>query len=279
MKGAVVPTAPFAFAPIVDLRMNCDPSRSGVGKEHGMKKRLFAVVAAWVLIVLPATAQDFPAFKEEPINAPGSYRQVADPTGQAPAKKVHSFTILPGKGSDRKYTDGNSDGSFSSVRSQRYKAISKQPDEAWYAWDKQIPKGFPAGRRPTSARFHSFAYWHNGGCPNLALVSKTASGSTLALQTDTFEGRDCRPAQRLPIADLRALRGGWHRGGVHVVWSKGAEVWLDGKPRTALKGRNITAGALAKNYYLCCTKGTALIAPATMYSTTPVRAASREGLR
>lgn len=230
----------------------------------------------------------FGSFKKEPINAPGSYMIVKDSTGSAPAAKLHSFTITPGACSASKYTDGNSDCTFKSVRSQAYEGAQKQPAEAWYAWDMYFPRNFPVGGQQPAAGFYQFAYWHNGECQNLTLASETANGTTLFLQTQTFVGGDCQPAQRLPVADIRSLRGGWHRVEMHVIWSKGAdglaEFWLDGKLRTTLKGRNITAGAPAKNYfkfgiYLCCTKGTGLIAPATMYYTTPVRAATREGLR
>ena len=231
----------------------------------------------------------FGRFQKEPINAPGSYRIVRDPTGAAPAAKLHSFTISPGACSDSKFTNGKSDCTRQSVRSQAYETEQKQPPDAWYAWDMYFPNDFPVGRQQTASGFYQFAYWHTGECQNLSLVSETMNnGTMLALQTQTVVGGDCQTGQRLPVADIRALRGGWHRVEMHVVWSKGAdglaEVWLDGKLRQRLKGRNITAGAPPKNYfkfgiYLCCTKGTERIAPATVYFTTPARALTREGLQ
>lgn len=250
----------------------------------------YAIIIAFVLLggIAQAGGSDFASFKKEPINAPGSYKVVTDPTGNAPAAKIHRFTITPGACSDRKYTNGNSDCTSKSVRSQAYETASKQPPQAWYAWDMYFSKDFPLGSQQPAAGFYQFANWHNGECPNLSLVSETAIGTTLDLQTNTFIGGDCRPAQRLPIADIKSMRGGWHHVEMHVVWSKGpdglAEIWLDGKLRQRLTGRNITAGAPSKNYfkfgiYLCCTRGTELIAPATMYFTTPVRSTSRDGLK
>jgi hypothetical protein len=257
--------------------------------ELDFRKTLFCTLIAFGLSAGMAVADDvgFGSFKKEPINAPGSYKIVKDSTGAAPAAKLHSFTITPGACSDRKYTNGNSDCTFKSVRSQAYETEQKQPHDAWYAWDMYFPSDFPVGLQQPAAGFYQFAYWHNGECQNLTLASETANGTALFLQTQTFVGGDCQPAQRLPVADLKSLRGRWHRVEMHVVWSRGAdglaEIWLDGKFRQRLSGRNITAGAPARNYfkfgiYLCCTKGTELIAPATMYYTTPVRAKTRNGL-
>lgn len=250
---------------------------------------LLPSIMAFVLSggIAQADGSGFGSFKKEPINAPGSYSIVTDTAGNAPAAKLHRFSISPGACSDRKYSNGNSDCAFRSVRSQAYEPASKQPPEAWYAWDMYFPKDFPVGGQQTAGGFYQFAYWHNGECQNLSLVSETANGTTLALQTQTFVGADCQPAQRLPIADIKSLRGAWHRIEMRVIWSKGSdglvELWLNGKLRQTLKGRNITAGAPSKNYfkfgiYLCCTRGTELIAPATMYFTTPVRAKTRAGL-
>ncbi|WP_156317282.1 hypothetical protein [Cypionkella psychrotolerans] len=70
-------------------------------------------------LALPATAQDFGGlgkFLKEPINAPGSYKVIADPTGAGPTAKVHRFVIDAGACSGKKYSNGDSDCSFNSVR-------------------------------------------------------------------------------------------------------------------------------------------------------------------
>src|SRR5215204_3133148 len=92
-----------------------------------------AVLAALVLAMAgPASAQGFGRFQREPINAPGSYQIIADPTGSAPLRRVHSFSINPGACSKKAYGNGNSDCTFKSVRSQAYERSGRQPAESWY---------------------------------------------------------------------------------------------------------------------------------------------------
>ena len=256
-----------------------------------MKWRLQMAVAI-LLLASPGLGQagGFGAFQKEPINAPGSYKLIADPTGQAPSPKVHSFTIAPGKCSASAYDNGNSDCTFKSVRSQLYEPNKQQPKEAWYGWSMYLPADFPVGRRQAATGLYSFAYWHNGECPHAAFVSDTGTSSKLYLQTNTMPpgGKyPCVPDKRITIGDLGALRGKWHRFEVHAKWDAGAdgmmEVFLDGAQVAALRGRTLTQGGPNKNYfkfgiYLCCTKGVELVTPATVLYTDVARAATREGL-
>lgn len=237
-----------------------------------------------------AAAQDFGGFgtfQKEPINAPGSYKVIADPTGAGPTAKAHSFLIESGACSNKKYTNGNSDCSFNSVRAQAYESGKKQPAEAWYGWWLFLDPGFPIGKAQKAGGTYSFAYWHNGECPNLD-IGIAENSTKLFLQSNIFGGPgQCNPDQRISLGDAAAMRGRWHRFEVHVKWSKGsdglAEVFIDGHAAGTLKGRNISLGAPNKNYfkfgiYLHGTKGTELIVPARAYFAGLARSGTRGGL-
>lgn len=230
-----------------------------------------------------AMAQNFGRFAAEPINAQGAYGMMRDPTGSAPASRVHMFRIDPGACASARYDNGLSDCDFNSVRSQVYETRQTQPTEAWYAWDMYLPNGFPVGRRQEGGGNYSFAYWHNRECPNLDLEIPQGQ-STLVLRTNIFRGAgDCRFAQRLPIINASELTG-WHQFEMHVRWSTGndgfAEVYVDGQRRTRYDGPTITAGTPDHNYfkfgiYLNSGRDTMAVTPAWALFTTPERGRSR----
>ena len=259
-----------------------------------MKALFVAAVAALVIATAGVGhAKDgFKRFREEPINAKGSYKLIPDPTGEAGTSKVDRFTILPGKcNSSSKYSNGNSDCTFKSVRSQLYQPPPQtQPKEAWYGWSMYLPPDFPFGNKQT-AGLYSFAYWHNGDCPHLAVVSDTGRSTKLRLQTNIVpkDGSfDCYPDMKIEFADLADLLGKWHRFEAHVRWSTGAdgfaELFLDGTSVAAFKGRTLSLHKPKRNYfkyglYLCCTKGTEGVTPATALYAKITRARTREGLK
>ncbi len=257
-----------------------------------MKLRFLMAVGS-VLLVSASLGQakdGFGKFLKEPINAPGSYKFIPDPTGQASTPKVHSFTIKPGKCSTAKHFSGASDCTFKSVRSQLFEPNKKQPKEAWYAWNMYLPADFPVHTQQAATGLYSFAYWHNGYCPHVGIVSDTGSTSKLRLQTMkllTDGSDDCVPDKMMEIGDLKELRGKWLRFEVHTKWSAGADgvvdIFLNGTQVASHRGRTLTQGRSKGNYfkygvYLCCTKGVELVTPATVLYTGVVRADTREGL-
>lgn len=256
---------------------------------HGIS---LIAAAAFVMTTALAQAGDaFPKFKEEPINAKGSYQLIPDPTGSAPTAKVDSFTIMPGPcNAKSKYHDNiNSDCTFNSVRSQLYqpKPDQTQPKEAWYRWSMYLPPDFPIYPRQSSG-LYSFAYWHNQDCPHLAIVNDPGSSTKLRLQTNIVPkdgSYDCYPSAKLEFADLKDLVGKWHRFEAHVKWSTGddglAEIFLDGKQAVVLNGPTLSKEHPKPNYfkygiYLCCTPGTEFIKPATVLFTDVARAKTQE---
>jgi hypothetical protein len=253
------------------------------------------LAAAMLLIVSGSAmaAEGFGPFREEPINAPDSYKVLDDPTGEAPTPKVDSFTILPGACNDQsKYHDGkSSDCTFKSVRSQVYqpKPDQTQPKESWYAWSMYMAKDFPLGIRQTKG-LYSFAYWHNQDCPHVAIVSDTGKSTKLRLQTNSVPkdgSNDCIADTQIEFADALTLRGKWHRFEAHIKWSQKddgfAELFIDGNQVVDFKGRTLSAETPKPNYfkygiYLCCTKGTETVVPATVLYADVVRAKTRAGL-
>jgi polysaccharide lyase-like protein len=252
----------------------------------------FLIAASLVLssIGLAQAKDEFGPFKREPINAPGSYRLVPDPTGEASSLMVHRFTIKPGKCSNSSYDNGESDCTSKSVRSQLYESSQKQPKQAWYAWNMYLPADFPVYTEQAAAGLYSFGSWHNGDCPHVSIVSDTGFSSKLRLQTMTVPAdgsNGCAPDKMITIGDLNAMRGKWHRFEVHAKWSAGGDgivdVFLDGAQVASHRGATLTKGRTKKNYfkfgvYLCCTKGVELVTPATVLYTGVARSDTRDGL-
>ena len=245
------------------------------------------IVMLWVWLTLftflgPAVADTSHGFKRfifQEASLPRSHWVADDPTGSAPSPKVDVFSLKPGPCSRIPHPNGNTDCTYGSLRSQMREDARSQPHEVWAAWSMYLPSDFPVGKGQAARGMYTFAYFHNSECPNVALVSDSTYTTKLFLQTNLL-GRQgeytCLPDQRIEIADLRKLRGAWHRFEMHVVFSKGddgvAQVYLDGKLVADYRGHTITLGAKQGNYfvygvYLCCTTGSDKITPAlALYS-------------
>ena len=245
------------------------------------------LAALLVVTIAPthsALSQGFGKFGQEPINAPGDYALVRDPTGMAPEPQVHLFKINAGTCSSKPYGNGLNDCHFQSVRNQLFEKKRTQPREAWYSWSMYFPAGFALGRNQKAGGTYSFAYWHNLECPNVDLG--IAEGSNrLFLQTNIYAGPgNCTPDQRIDLGSLQPRIGAWQRVEMHVLWSNGkegiVEVYLNGALTGTLRGRNITAGAPKDNYfkfglYLHGTRDTKKVTPVQLMFTTPTRTKSR----
>lgn len=256
--------------------------------------RLFSAVLLVTMLLANAlvaqTAGGFKKFETDPNTPKGAHAVVKDPTGTAPLDRVHRFTLNPGACSDRKHVSANSsDCKFQSMRATAYEPDFKLKTDEWVAWSLYLPSDFPVGKQQAASGLYTFAYWHNSLCPNVALVADTGNSTTLYVQTNKADpsGKwNCLPDQRFPIADLRALRGKWHRFELHTVFrpdnSGQVEVYLDGSKVLSRNLSTIAPGP-KKNYfvfglYLCCTKGTDLITPATVYYTNLSRGRTREAV-
>lgn len=252
------------------------------------------VLAILILLPEPGSSQDagvFKAFKTDPNTPRGAHKVVPDPTGSAAMSKVHMFQLEPGNCSNRRHVSSNSsDCKFNSMRATAYEPDFKQKSDEWVSWSMYLPRDFPVGRQQAAGGLYTFAYWHNTLCPHVSLVSDTGNSTNLFLQTNKTDptGKwNCIPDQRIPIADLRDLRGKWNRFELRTVFRAdnrgGVELYLNGSRVLARNMRTISPGP-RKNYfvfglYLCCTKGTEHITPATALYTRLSRARSRDHLR
>lgn len=225
-----------------------------------------------------ALAQDFGGFgelREEPINAPGKFQLIDDPTGAAVTPKVYSFTISPGACSSQKYDNGNSDCTLQSVRTQLYQVSRTQPEEAWYQWQMYLPADFPAGDWQGAGGLYQFAYFHNGECPHLNFTSETLRNARLSLQINRMINGNCVPEKLIDLGDIAAMRGTWQRFELHARWSKGddgfAKVFINGDRVADYTGHTLNEGPNRTFFkfgiYLCCTKGVEGVREATNYFT------------
>lgn len=123
--------------------------------------RLIAVLVLNCISASAILAQGFGQFAEKPINAPGSYDRARDPTGTAPERRVHLFSIDAGTCSARPYGNGFNDCHFQSVRSQLFETNQVQPREAWYGWYMYLPPSFPLSNQ------------QQGGEPFLRLLARS----------------------------------------------------------------------------------------------------------
>jgi hypothetical protein len=219
----------------------------------------------------------FGDFKEEPINAPGQYRLIDDPTSEALSSKVYSFTISPGVCSDEKYDNGNSDCSFNSVRTQLYEQGRTQPPgENWYQWQMYLPEEFPLGERQSARGLYNFAYFHNGECPHLSFTTETLREPRLFLQINHVLYDKCLPQKYIDLGAIEPMRGAWHRFELAVLWSTGddgyARVFIDGNRVADYQGHTLVKEYSRRAYfkfgiYLCCTEGVEKVREATNYFT------------
>ncbi len=177
----------------------------------------------------------------------------------------------------------------------RVVSASKAEPQRYVVWDTE-KKGFGLRVEPSGHKSFIVRYRTNGGgrnAPRRQMKVDGASGfsSKLRMQTMTVltdGSNDCVPDKMITIGDLNALRGKWHRFEVHIRWSSDdeglVEVFLDGTRVASHRGRTLTAGRSKGNYfkygvYLCCTKGSELVTPATALYTGVVRSDTREGLK
>ena len=250
-----------------------------------------------ILIAFPSwlfaqTLSGFDKFIVESGNIPRSAKTIKDPTGTAPTRKVFSFSLKPAPCATIVHTDNHTDCTFSSLRSQLIEnPRTVQSKEVWTAWSLYLPSEFAVAGNQSGGGMYTFAYFHNTECPNVGLISDTSIGSMLYLQTN-IRGRQgdytCLPDQRVPIVDLKKLRGAWHRFELYTKFSSSAdgraEVYLDGKLVAALNGHTITVGAAPKNFfvfgvYLCCNKNSLAINSVTGYYAGLSKAKTRDGLK
>lgn len=241
-----------------------------------------------------ASAQNAGGFKRfaiDPNTPAGAHEIVRDPTGSAPMGMVHRFTLNAGACSNRKHVSSDaSDCKFNSLRATAYEPDFRPKSDEWVSWSMYLPADFPVGRQQAAKGLYTFAYWHNTLCPHVSLVSDTGNSTTLFLQTTRADpsGRfNCIPDTRIPVTDLRNLRGKWTRFDLRTIFradrSGGVELYLNGSRVIAQNMRTIAPGP-KKTYfvfglYLCCTTGTERITSATAYYTRLSRARSRAALK
>ena len=265
---------------------------------HQILKRILAVFAIMFALTETAAPQDFGdfgSFGQVEMNAPGSMKYMADPTGSAPTKDVFSLHIKSGYCSKSKYGDGvSNDCKFNSTRTSMRETVAKtnkkaavQPKSAWYGFAVYFPKGDPFGKKQTKGH-QDFAYWHNGHCAHLSFRNFAGQEDPLSLGTNiALGGYDCADGLGLKIASFSELEGHWSRFEVFVNWSTSddgeAKVYLDGKYVVQYKGPTLTKGFEVPNYfvfgtYICCTSDVKNIKSHTVLYSAVKRAQSRDGL-
>lgn len=256
--------------------------------------RLFLSFLLLVIGLTSAQAQNaggFDRFRIDPNTPRGGAEVIPDPTSSAQMRRVYRFMIEPGACSNQRHaSSANSDCTFKSLRSSAYEPNFRRQTDVWTAWNMFLPTDFPVGRQQAGQGMYTFAYWHNSLCPHVALISDTSADSRLYLQTNRLDpsGRwNCLPDQRILVADLRELRGRWHRFELRTVFGDvntgRVELYLNGQKRVEQRMNTIAPGP-DKTYwvfglYLCCNRATELVTPATAYFTRLSRAATRESLR
>lgn len=231
-----------------------------------------------------ATAQLFKGyskgFVETHENKPGVYRVIRDPTGSAPARRVHEFSISPG-------CHGPDDCAARSVRSQILENGPHVPaPDGWYGWYQYMPEDFVLAQDQPSGGYYTFAQWKNHGCAHV-LLRNMVTDSMLFFETSVTKGDDCGPRVRIPIIDLNKLKGGWHKFEAYAEWSHGDDgrfvLYIDGVKYLDYTGPNQTKG-WEHNYfqfgiYLCCTRDTDKVRPSTMYYANVSKSKKRENLK
>jgi hypothetical protein len=244
----------------------------------------------------PAAAQTFKGYEKGFVqtheNKPREYRYIADPTGAAPSRKVHSFSISSG-------CFGKDDCASQSVRSQ---LLENGPHVAapdgWYGWWMYIPSDFVLAENQPSKGYYTFAQWKNHGCPHVSFrnmpvhahpgVVENVDPNMLYIETSIQRADgECSAKARVPVISMDKIRGGWHKFEVYAEWSHGNDgrfvVYIDGKEYLDYKGSNQTVG-WEHNYfqfglYLCCTNDTDKVRPATIYYANISKAKRRENLK
>lgn len=244
-----------------------------------------------------AQDSDFDPLVVDDYSAPRSVKTILDPTGDAPTRKVSSFTIPSAYCNPKLYDQRSkdSDCTWKSTRSQIRENVfatkrngNRQPGQSWYGWYVYFPADFAYGARQTEGNYE-FAYWHNHQCPHLTFQNSAGRDNSLYLQTNRALGHyECAPATRLRVANFSDLVGKWNKFEVFVKWANNdsgvATVYLNDKLVVDFKGPTLTKGYEGINYfkygiYLCCTRDVSKIKGTTVYFTGVSRAATRKGLR
>ena len=159
--------------------------------------------------------------------------------------------------------------------------------KSWYGWYVYFPSDFAYGTRQTKGHYE-FAYWHNHQCPHLTFTGGSRNDGNLYLETNRALGNyQCETNQSIKVANFKELIGRWVRFEVFVHWANDSSgqaiVFIDGRPRVALKGPTLTKGLEAINYfkfgiYLCCTNDYRQIRETGLYFAAVRAAKTREGL-
>ncbi|PDT31134.1 hypothetical protein CO660_03595 [Rhizobium sp. L9] len=221
-------------------------------------------------------------------NQPGGFAMVKDPLDQYNAAKVFKFSINPGPC----VQDDCEQQSARATVQQGRKA--KQPKEAWYGWDMYFVPDFPIGSKQVRGHQIFVEFKDQDQCQLVALTTNPHSNDQFlswsmekpsGKQMTQFGG-DCINLFDMRVASIRELAGAWHRFELFVRWTREGDgrflMFLDGKQVVDYHG--VTCFSCDKlNYflfgnYLCCTTGTKLVVPATVYYRYVSMAKSREAL-
>lgn len=231
---------------------------------------------------------------------PNSYQRIRNTFSEIEAPFVHSFSIEGGE-CQVQTIDGYNDCNFGSVRSmlrelhQDGRWDFAQPQEAVYSWDMLIPQEFPTHGTQTRGSY-IFAQWKGPRCPHASIAHSTdrTGPNILYLRLQTSRGdpekHDCADLARVPLMRMSDFKGQWHNITVRARWSSQTDgqiqVFIDGKPKGEFKGATLThefdgSGQKSEEnhfdigVYLCCTGGTRLVRPGTVYFANVKREAVR----
>lgn len=263
-----------------------------------MLSKVLALLLAAATTFLPVStyAQNFSGyssgFKNGLSSQAKSYRYMVDPTGTAPARKVHAFSIGPG-------CTTADDCLYQSVRSQLHEKVRDKPaNDGWYGWSMYIPQDFTLAEQQPSKGYYTFAQWKNHGCPHVSFrnmpvhahpgVVENVDPDMMYIETSIqLEDQDCTRKARVPVISMKELRGGWHKFEVYAEWSHGDDgrfvIYIDGVKRVDHTGSNQTVG-WDENYftfglYLCCTNDAMKVKPTTVYYANVSKSKRRENLK
>lgn len=235
------------------------------------------------------------------LSVPNSVKKIADPTGEAPTKKVYSFSIVGNYCNSSSYRAGfdKGDCTYQSVRSQMNEGPKNsahddavQPAQSWYGWYSYFPNDFPFGDRQVQRGLYTFLYWHGGRCPHISISDLdheflSVHFNELKMIDAATDSYQCNPKVAKKIARIADLLGRWLKFEAYIKWSTGDDgvfqLYMDGKLVVSRKGANIIAASQDRNnlvfgLYLASTGDVTKIKPANMLYAGVKSAKTREGL-